>query len=62
MRIITIDRDLAEVEDVARYLMLHEAIHLKPNTSYRADEFYRLLYGIMPEEEVKNAMQKALSN
>lgn len=57
---ITIDEELANSYEVAKYLILHELIHIKLNTKYHNDEFYRLLYSIMPEEQVKAAMEEAV--
>ncbi|WP_238027424.1 YgjP-like metallopeptidase domain-containing protein [Metallosphaera javensis (ex Hofmann et al. 2022)] len=58
---ITIDEDLANSYEVAKYLILHELIHIKLDTKYHSDEFYRLLYSIMEEDEVKAAMEEAVS-
>jgi len=64
-------------EEVARYLLLHELIHIKLGIRYHNDEFYKLLYKYIPPEKVKiikeqiigelysiitNAKQKHLAN
>jgi predicted metal-dependent hydrolase len=64
-------------EEVTRYLLLHELIHIKQKNRYHNDEFYKLLYKYIPPEKVKiiqeqiigelyniitNAKQKHLAN
>ncbi len=40
-------------EEVVRYLLVHELLHLKLNTLNHNSEFYRILTAIIPEDEVK---------
>jgi len=64
-------------EEVARYLLLHELIHIKQGKRYHDDEFYKLFYKYIPPEKAKiiqeqiigelyniitNAKQKHLTN
>ncbi|MCC6004246.1 MAG: DUF45 domain-containing protein [Thermofilum sp.] len=39
-------------EEVIRYLLLHELIHIKQGNRYHNNEFYRLLYKFIPPEKV----------
>jgi len=39
-------------EEVIRYLVLHELIHLKLNSKYHDSEFNKILYSYIPPEKV----------
>jgi predicted metal-dependent hydrolase len=50
---IFINENLLELgEEVLRYLILHELIHLKLNSKYHDSEFNRTLYSYIPPEKV----------
>lgn len=50
---IFINENLLELgEEVLRYLILHELIHLKLNSKYHDGEFNRILYSYIPPEKV----------
>ena len=40
-------------EEVVRYLLVHELLHLKLNTLNHGSEFYRILTAIISEDEVE---------
>jgi predicted metal-dependent hydrolase len=45
-------------EEVIRYLIAHELVHLRLGTKWHDGEFYRLLYSVVSPEEVKRAQLK----
>jgi hypothetical protein len=45
-------------EEAIRYLIAHELVHIKLGTKWHDGEFYRLLYSVVPPEEVKRAQLK----
>ena len=50
---IYINNDLLDLgEDVIRYLILHELVHIKLRSRYHDERFYTMLYFFMPPEEV----------
>ncbi|MEM1605300.1 MAG: M48 family metallopeptidase [Fervidicoccaceae archaeon] len=50
---IYINKELIPLgEDVLRYLILHELLHLKLNSKYHDGEFHKILYEHIPEERV----------
>jgi predicted metal-dependent hydrolase len=49
---IFINENLLELgEEVLRYLILHELIHLKLNSKYHDDKFNRILYNYIPPKK-----------
>jgi predicted metal-dependent hydrolase len=54
-RTIYVNRDMLDLgEDVIKYLILHELIHIKLNNKYHDHEFFKILYEyISPEELTK---------
>lgn len=40
-------------EEPVRYLILHELVHLKLKSIHHTNDFYRIVYSIVKEEEVK---------
>jgi predicted metal-dependent hydrolase len=40
-------------EDVIRYLILHELVHIKLNNPYHNDMFYETFYSYMPSEKAR---------
>ncbi|PVU72755.1 hypothetical protein DDW07_02145 [Acidilobus sp. SCGC AC-742_E15] len=57
---IYINKDLLDLgEDVIRYLILHELVHIKLRSRYHDERFYTTLYFFMPPEEV-DAIREAI--
>jgi predicted metal-dependent hydrolase len=52
-RVIYINKNLLDVgEEVLRYLILHELIHIKLNNKYHDETFYKILYNYVTPEEI----------
>ena len=50
---IYINRNLLDLgEDVLGYLILHELLHIKLNSKYHNDAFYKMLYEYIPLEKI----------
>ena len=47
-------------EEVARYLLLHELLHIKQGKRYHNDEFYKLLYKFIPPEKVETIQEQII--
>jgi predicted metal-dependent hydrolase len=47
-------------EEVIRYLLLHELIHIKQGNRYHNNEFYRLLYKFIPPEKVDTVRERII--
>jgi len=52
-RTIYINKDLLDLgEDVIKYLLLHELLHIKLQSKYHDERFYAMLHFLIPPEEV----------
>jgi predicted metal-dependent hydrolase len=47
-------------EEVARYLLLHELIHIKQGNRYHNDEFYKLLNKYIPPGKVETIQEQII--
>jgi predicted metal-dependent hydrolase len=55
-RTITVNTHLLDLgEDVIRYLLVHELVHLKLNSRYHDSVFHEELLKVVPEDEVRRA-------
>jgi predicted metal-dependent hydrolase len=56
---IYINRNLLDLgEDVLGYLILHELLHIKLNSKYHSDAFYKMLYEYIPLEKIMHIRTK----
>ena len=52
-RTIYINEDLLDLsEDIIKYLVLHELLHIKLQSKYHDERFYAMLHFFIPPEEV----------
>ena len=52
-RTIYINKDLLDLgEDVIKYLLLHELLHIKLQSKYHDERFYAMLHFLIPPEEI----------
>jgi len=52
-RTIYINKDLLDLgEEIIRYLLLHELLHIKLQGKYHDERFYAMLYFFIPPEKV----------
>jgi predicted metal-dependent hydrolase len=52
-RTIYINKDLLDLgEDIIKYLLLHELLHIKLQSKYHDERFYAMLHFFIPPEEV----------
>jgi predicted metal-dependent hydrolase len=52
-RTICINEDLLDLgEDIIKYLVLHELLHIKLQSRHHDERFYAMLHFFMPPEEV----------
>jgi predicted metal-dependent hydrolase len=50
---IYINRNLLDLdEDALKYLIIHELLHIKLNSKYHSDTFYKTLYEFIPHEKI----------
>jgi Predicted metal-dependent hydrolase len=50
---IYINKNLLDLnEDILEYLILHELLHIKLNSKYHNDDFYKILYEFIPSEKI----------
>jgi predicted metal-dependent hydrolase len=56
---IYINKSLLDLDEgVLEYLMLHELLHIKLNSKYHNDDFYKILYEFIPLEKVMHIRTK----
>ena len=60
--IVRLNKNLIDSEDdgLLKYLIYHELAHYKIKSKYHTQEFYKLLYSEMKEEDVKSAEDKII--